>query len=575
MITDESKIVTQPREHRVRLLFPFLWERNALHKAEKALFKLNHVARKTWACWEKPDAIPRFYQDEVLPSIYNFLFGKGNGCCAYFRVPDETANFWFKNGGVFGISEEPDVSGRPTRFEVRLAAPGIELFLSPHGAGVFSVTFSPRQNNDPRYLQELNYRLSQAREFATYRFRLPSSPKNQALSPDLNAPFAERLGKTGGAFTLMEWTDFLLQALSYRPLQQQFSVYSVTRFGVSADFLDANVQEILRPYLTAVAHVEEYHHVGSLEVCAQVLNPRHWAAVGSLGAAHLVSDQNHPPQNFDEQRLAVSLHKYFVPYLLSLMQRIALQSILVDARDILISPCAYGTCPSAYRSEALRELSRDTLALTVNGGFTEISSREVVNQYYILAQQGLRVHDSFQTVQRALCDAQVLDNDLFQNDILLKMGDLAKQANRSMGIIAHVQSKVEWLEVFFVSYYATALVYYLKHSDLLDKGFVSISLLFTPLVSGGIAFWKLRPDKLHKLDEHQPELSDKPCVQNEETGMGFLKTLIFVFLIWMAIGVILHCYKVSHQTPSKSTESTFSHKEPVPPSAHSSVSKTD
>jgi len=44
-----------------------------------------------------------------------------------------------------------------------------------------------------------------------------------------------------------------------------------------------------------------------------------------------------------------------------------------------------------------------------------------------------------------------MDNDRFQNDTLGKMGELAKQANRSAGIVAHVQSKVEWLEVFFVS----------------------------------------------------------------------------------------------------------------------------
>ena len=120
MIPENSQFVIQPIDHRVRLLMPFFLERNALHKAEEALPKLTCVARKTWACWEKPASIPLLYRDETLPSVYSFLFGGGGGCCAYFRVPDETANFWFKNGGVFAIdseSEETDVSGRPTRFE--------------------------------------------------------------------------------------------------------------------------------------------------------------------------------------------------------------------------------------------------------------------------------------------------------------------------------------------------------------------------------------------------------------------------------------------------------------------------
>ena len=68
----------------------------------------------------------------------------------------------------------------------------------------------------------------------------------------------------------------------------------MTRFGLAADFTDPQIQANLRPYLAAIAHVEEYPHPGSLQVTAQLLNPRHWSAVGSLGAAHFVSDQNQP-----------------------------------------------------------------------------------------------------------------------------------------------------------------------------------------------------------------------------------------------------------------------------------------
>ena len=506
-------------DHCVRLLHPFFLDRNVPREAERILPQLMHRADKPWVCWEKPAKIPLLYHDETLPCVYEFLFGGERGRCAYFRVPDATANFWFKNGGVFAKDAEyapSDANGRPTGFEVELADPGIELFLSPHGAGVFSVAFAPRRRDDPRYLQELNYRLSQVREFTAYPFRLPHSPRNPNPSPAADAPFEERLGRAGGAFVLSEWVEFLLQpmqALRYRPMQQQFSVYSVTRFGISADFTDAPVQTALRPYLAALAHVEEFHHVGSLEVCGQVLNPRHWAAVGSLGAAHLVADQFEPPRDFDEQRLAVSLHKYFIPYLLGLMQRIVLQGILEEARGILISRCGDSPEPSACWVEPLRRLNRHTLAFTVNGWFTEISSREVINQYYALAQKGLRVHDSFRTVQRALRDAEVMDNDRFQNDALGKMGELAVQANRSVGIVAHVQSKVEWLEVFFVSYYATALVYYIGHDGLFRHDYTVASLIGAPIVSGLIAFFGLGPHKLHRQEgreqtgEHQERSS--------------------------------------------------------------------
>lgn len=576
MATETLQVVTRLTDHRIRLLLPFFLRRsNTLSGVIETLLGWTHEARKSWACWEKPAKIPFLYQDETLPSVRSFLFNEGNGCCAYLRVPNTTANYWFKNGGIFAKPTKTELlnaTEQPTTFDVCLADPGIELFLSPHGSGVFSVTFAPKFHNDLQYIQQLNYRLSQIREFTVYHFRLPHSSLNENPAPALGAPLMERLGKSGAAFTLMEWTEFLLrplQALSYQPMQRQFSVYSITRFSASTNFTDTNVQVVLRPLLTALVHVEDHHHPGSLEVCGQVLNPRYWAAVCSLGATHLVADQNDPPQDFDEQRLAVSLHKYFIPYLLSLMQRIALQGLLEEARYILISRCGDDDSDqSTAWIESLHKLNRHTLAFTVNGWFTEVSSREIVNQYYSLTQRGLRVRDSFQTVQRALRDAEVMDNDRFQNDTLGKMGEVATQANRSAAIVAHVQSKVEWLEVFFVSYYATALVYYLSHSHFLDENYANISLLCAPFVSGGIAFWKLRPDELHKYGEHKPEPSNKFGSHTREAeptmrrSHGFLAISICAFLVWLGIGMSLHSFNAEHGMSSHPSQLSDSHSAP-------------
>ncbi len=265
----------------------------------------------------------------------------------------------------------------------------------------------------------------------------------------------------------------------------------------------------------------------------QVLNPRHWVAVGSLGAGHLVADQNAPSRDFDEQRLAVSLHKYFIPYLLGLMQRIALQGIIEDARNILISRCADALDQAVYRGESLRKLNRHTLMFTVNGWYTEISSREVINQYYALTQRGLRVQDSFQAVQRALYDAEAMDNDRFQNDTLGKMGELAEQVNRSVGIVAHVQTKVEWLEVFFVSYYATALMYYINHDGaLFGHNYYTVgSLIGAPIVSGLIAFFSLNPHKPHAHDGQ-----DKTGKHRKKNSSMFLVVLALAFFAWLGAG---------------------------------------
>ncbi len=441
--------------------------------------------------------------------------------------------------------------------------------MSPHGVGIFSVAFQPTHKDHINDLQKANYGLSQIRDQTSYCYSLPHSDKNPEPRPEATAPLPDRLGKAGGEFKLFEWVQFLLQPLEqmgYRVMQQQFSVYSVTRFNASVNFTDADTQSELRPYLTALAHVEELNHTGSLNVCEQQLNPRHWAAVGSLGAVHLLADQNQPAKDFDEQRLGISLHKYFIPYLLGLMQRVVLQGILTDARDILGIRCAEEPEDAGDWVMPLQKLNRHTLAFTVNGWFTEVSSREVINQYYTLAQQGLRVQDSFQILQRALHDAEVMDNDRFQNDSLKRqnatlkaMEDLAEKTNHSITLVAHVQAKVEWLEVFFVSYYATALVYYINHDEaLFNHDYSTWSLVLAPIISGTIAFLGLSPHKLHLAHSHT-----NPSKKPRDSRLLF--GLVGMFAIWLGIGVIKFP-KNSHQdTPAGHSELKTEPTPTVPP----------
>ncbi|WP_295393204.1 hypothetical protein [uncultured Thiodictyon sp.] len=559
----------QPKGHRLRLLLPFFFQRAAVAAAAQRLGGLTHETikrvnekeeKKTWPCWMAGEAIPQFYRDETLRNVRDFLFGVGDGPggCGYLRVPDATANTWFKRGGSFepaAGSAGPKAGDRPAAFKVHLAAPGIELFLSPHGAGVLSVAFEPPDGLDLTVLQDLNYRLSQGRRFTAWRFRTPHGDPNRTPPAD-DVPLVQRLGYSGGAFHLIEWAGFLLEPLAdlgYQSMQDQFSVYCVTRFGPAADFTDPTVSASLRPFLNALAHVEEPGHAGSLTVAQQVLNPRHWAAVGSLGAAHLVADQD-PPRSYDEQRLPSVLHKYFIPYLVSLLQRAALQRLLGEARAALAAagdeaPRAGQPVPVADLPQRLRGLNGQALAFTVNGCFTEVSSREVINQYYDLVQTGLRVADGLGTLQRALRDAEAMDNDRYQGTALDELGTLARdlkklldEAANSARLVAHVQSKVEWLEVFFVSYYFTALMYYVNHGDsLFSPDYSFWSLVLAPAVSGAIAFFGLKPHKLRGQTEHPtgtPPGGDSPAPDKGHTGhaWGFLVWLIAVFILWLVVG---------------------------------------
>ena len=326
-------------------------------------------------------------------------------------MPAETTDLWFKRGGRFlkpgaaqtvapeTMTSASGTAGRPNAFEVALASPGIELFLSPHGAGVLPLAFESKEASDLGVLRELCYRLSQLRPFTSFAFHLPHGERNPNPLPAPDAPLTERLGHAGGAFRLAELA---------------------TR---------------------------------------------------------------------------------------------------------------------------LRELNGHALAFTVNGCFTEVSAREAHNQYYELVQSAQRVRDSFGTVQQALRDAEAMENDRFQGETLTEIGTVAdklqalvSEAANNARLVAHVQSKVEWLEVFFVSYYFTALMYYVGHGGLFTHKYTVVTLVLAPLVSGTIAFVGLKPHRLHRASGHTAETHAKPHPRKERTWW-FLLLLISTFVLWLGVGL--------------------------------------
>lgn len=544
MVTNSPNPIS-PTEHVIRLLRPFFFNRNAINDAVTTLTQATQADRKlrTWSHWD--EAQPHeLYRRELLEHTEEFLFGRDPGSCRYLRVPDKTTNYWFKNGGIFAkVGNLPEaldgtIEGPPNRFDAVLAAPGVELFLSPHGVGVLSIALEARRFTDERNLREFNYRLCQLRKAAGYRFRLPYAPEHQT-PPTADVPLEDRLGVPGGAFTLAELTERLTEPL--KPFQRkwvhvQCSVYSVTRFGSAALFTARDAATKLKPFLYALAHIEEYHHVVSLNTTEKVLNPCHWVAMGSLGAAHLVADQD-PPHPFDTQRSSIVLYKYFIFYLLSVLQRLTLQRLLREARGHAVQQDTDPAGPT-LDLEALRALHIQTLGFNVNGYFTEVSSREVHNQYYELAQQGLRVQQNLNVLQRTLRDAEAAAENRFEQDASQDLRKLVSEASKSVAVVAHVQSKVEWLEVFFVSYYATALVYYVTANEMFIHTFNAWSVVLTPIVSGTIAFWHLRPDQLlyhARRDDAITEQQDANRPSHRKKSW-FLILLFLIFVIWFLAG---------------------------------------
>jgi hypothetical protein len=535
----------RPTEHRVRLLMPFWIAKDVADEAALQLTELDYQLRKVWEIPEsqKPGtrlppgpespadggvAIPRavsdLYRAESLAPVSNFLFSQGPACCRYLRVVSGTANAWFRNYRIF--SSEPGKTaadrmepgaGPAPEFKVRLGGEGIELFVSPHGAGLLCITLLLESAGGLRYLQAFNYQVSQLRENGLWKFRLPISLANAN-------PRSEPGPSSGtGGFTLAELADFLLEPLKrfdFRKTQEQFSTFTITRFGRDVQFSDPSVSHHLRKFLAALTHVEEPDQVGTQEVTARLLNSNHWAAVGNLGASHLLSDWN-LPYAYDAQRLPTVYWKYFIPYIVSLMQRLTLQHFINDAAELA------GTKALTLRKahEANGRLHEQMLRFTAQGYFIEVSSREVLNQYYQLAQTGLRVPERFEIVRHLLHDLEVTAGAHFQETATRNQRELAEETVKNVRTAATVQSKIEWLEVFFVSYYATALTYYIAAKAYFVDGYSRWSLLLVPIFSGIIAFLGIRPDQ---VEEHR----------HSRQPYGFLIALLVLLILWAVVGIL-------------------------------------
>jgi hypothetical protein len=491
--------IAGPKELQTRFIYPFSFERDRLKEARAALGDVRLPGRheQTLRVWEC-DQPHELYKEELLKPVAEFLFqDSGVVGCAHMQIAGGVANRWF-NGLHVSLP-----GGR--EYLVRLLSPLlIELFLSSHGVGFLSVALSP----DPQALdfdraKEFNYRLSQLRPSTTARLRLPHPSEDQdrwarlspaerdgiAPAPAPDVALEDRLGARGAGFTLKELIeDYLLRPLAdlgLRRTSNQLHVYTAARFDDAVDFEMPDVRAALAPFLSSLVQIEEPAHAGApsgtVGVANAILNRRHWAGVGLLGAAHVVADQPPPELPFNEERLRRIMLKYFVPYLLALLQRAVLHRITEDARAIILKPSGPGSEAFADAAAPRNDLFRFAAA----GYFTEASSREAVDHYYRIAQEGLRVHNSLNDAWRTTTDldmkvtaehqvkltaamAQTADRHVAVTEVMARHADLARMTadrqvelaggmNRHLEIVSGIQMKVEWIEIFLVSVYLAHL----------------------------------------------------------------------------------------------------------------------
>jgi hypothetical protein len=514
------------QELQTRFLYPFFFKRESVKEAGDALGSLTHAGKDgtPLRVWES--ARPHeLYKDELLEHVVQFLFQNPNTSgYGYLKLSDPLGNRWFNKV----VAQMPD----GTKIPVGLVTPmWVELFLSSYGIGILSLALTPKlESLTIKEATDFNYRLSQLHKGTAARLYIQHPSDDEELwnklsqdekskigaPPAQDAPLGGRLGRPGGVFFLRELIDELLHPLNSNDLelqrvQHQLSVYTAARFGDDVDFEQADVCKTLGPFLSALAQIEEPNHAGApagtVGVTNSLLNRRHWVGMGLLGAAHIVADQPPPQDKFNSARLPRITLKYFVPYLVAFLQRIALHRVNHETGGIVLSPDK--TMPLDVVG-----LRGYLLEFAVEGYFTEVSYREVIHRYYRLCQEGLNVRSALDDARRAIADIDAqnvvqrqmcLAEELSQN--VKATINIQKDMTKQLQIVAGIQMKVEWIEIFIIGFYFAELMHIII--SLFEKEYhlalwwSTLLVLLSGVLTGVIAWWIINPSQ-HKGSEHQP-----------------------------------------------------------------------
>ncbi|HLW66122.1 MAG TPA: hypothetical protein VKS79_12495 [Gemmataceae bacterium] len=448
-------------EFQTRFLFPFFFDRGRNAEAAETLIA-DRPGAGDQPLWSRSQPHP-LYTDEFLDHVVRYLFpgldrsnAPGPVECEYLRADDKTLEKWFQHAEV----QLP--SGRTLRAGKR---PSAEMFVTSQGVGLLVMTIGVEQSGlTGEDVAEFNYRLSQFRRRPITGFvkphpadnpekysALPAEAKEKIKpKPADDAPIHDQLASPYGRFTLKDLVNRLarvpLQRLHFHPVEpRELSVYTVVRLP-ETDMADAEVRAKLGPLLSALAQIEERGNAGTdpsdLSVPAMVVNRRHWAAVGVLGASHLVADQTNGqgnPADFNEQRVRIVRDKYFVSFLVTMLQRLTLNRAVEEAAGIFASQ-------PERRGERTARLRQDLLRFGVGGQFNQISSRHAHHRYYQLCRDGLDVLPAWEDIRGVLAE---LDADRVaqeQTNQQTHMADLAGEVAHSVTEIERLQSVVHTIE---------------------------------------------------------------------------------------------------------------------------------
>jgi hypothetical protein len=445
-----------------RLLLPFFFERRAADRAAEALANASAgIARGLWTR-EPPRKLYR-YRLEMTGHLDRFLFSHGEKGAvegAYLHASGERIRRWL---GALDV----DLGSHVARVGLT-PMPGVELFLTAHGAGVLSLTFDLGSTVELASILELNRRLSMLTRpgdrapWLAVPWPDGSAPSGEPREDHASAiPLGDRLGRPGARFSMAELVAALLEPLrgmGVVPVQESLGAYSVVALPHGVEVGSDETRCWTGPFLAALAQVNAGFQAsaerGKLGVPNLFAAANHWTAASLQGAGHLLTAREahaagdaHAP---GEDTLAEARDRYFVPYLTALLQRCAIKKAAEEATDMVVR--------EDVKRDAVSRLRSDVLAFALAGALPEVSVRYSLHRYYRMCQKAVDIDRNLEQVRSALGDLEAQLSAKQQVEIAEAQRDIAKQSVESQESAHRIHMALVWIEVFIVVAYAAELV---------------------------------------------------------------------------------------------------------------------
>ena len=457
------------KQFETRFLLPFLFDYTKIRSFVEHLKGVRLMQSDAWQL----TSLRSEYLDNVfsyLPLYEPSLGSFENG--AYLKLNPQLDRH------LIATTPESDDTLRP--FAARR---GCELFLSAYGTGVLSIALhSKTPLATIEQVRAFNSRLHYGKEWLSRNpervFPLASniidfSPTVQNL-PTLCEGLLE--GATPGGHRESEF--------GITATQRSMSLYTAVRLDGSVDFGVSSTRDAILTNLIGLQMIWPTDHCGTVQdaITANqsiLINRKMWMGVGSLGAAALVADQATPGSNqshrFDLQRLDQAIDKWFLPYLIAMQQRLAIQAFKRESIELSQEPSGSNenavVDPLGYYHR-LAPLRKAMVHFALRGQIRQISDEDNTSRWFRECRQAFEIDEAAAGMDAILTD---IDRQLSTQELIAQNESQSESFEEQV----RLHEKVEWIEVFIVS------VYSVEMAHVIGDGFVTHERSAWPLLYPG------------------------------------------------------------------------------------------